>query len=99
MSANELHRSDRATWIVSAMFSLFGLGVSILCVVAYIHGSDDQVKAALAEAVVVENENSSLCRALGLVLQTEGYMRCINGLAEIRRRHDDRRNEGALGIL
>ena len=97
MSTSELQQ-PRAAWIAPATFALFGAGVVVLFAVACVYGRDARRSAERAEAIIVEGENVALCAGLGLAPQTEVYARCINGLTDIRRRQDERRNEDAMGM-
>jgi|SRR6266567_2784350 len=98
MTANESNRTH-ATRIAPALFALFGLGVIFILAFAFVHGREVRANDERVEALAIENENGDFCRGLGLVLQIEGYARCVAGLTAIRRRQEERRNAEALGIL
>jgi hypothetical protein len=89
----------RPSRIAPATFALVGTALIALLALAYVSGRDVRVIADRAEAIVIDAENAAFCAGLDLAPQIEVHVRGMTGLAKIRHRQDERRNEDAIGLL
>jgi hypothetical protein len=66
---------------------------------AFLYGRNLRATAERNTATAIEEENRAFCTGLGIAQETEAYVRCADGLANVRRTHEGRLNAEAMGIF
>jgi len=85
-------------WVGTGAFAFFAVALVYMLITSLIYGPAARAAAEREEAMAIEKESRIFCSGLGLVAGSELYARCTDGLAEIRRRHQERLTSD-LGIL
>jgi hypothetical protein len=95
MTINREHGpfQQRTAGALIVFVALIALGASFL------YGQKVRAAVERNTATVIEDENRTFCTSLGVAPATEAYTRCADGLANVRRLHQERFNLEAVGVL
>jgi hypothetical protein len=85
-------------WAGSAAFALSALALAYMLAGALINGPQARAAAERDRAIAIEQEDQTFCSSLNISPTNEMYARCRSGLADIRRRHEERLSAD-IGIL
>lgn len=77
-------------WVGTGAFAFFTVTLVYMLITGLIYGPAARATAEREEAKAIERESRVFCTGLELVAGSELYARCTDGLAEIRRRHQER---------
>lgn len=77
----------------------FAVGIGIALAVASSYGREARARIDQAEALASEQETRTFCQGSGFASGSDAYARCADGLNEIKRRHRERWEADAAGIL
>ena len=80
-------------------WALVALTGVVVLVVAFTAGRAQSRQAQAAEILAIESENKAFCGDLGFRSPSELYIRCINGLTDIRQRARERLAEQSDSLL
>lgn len=80
---------------------LIGVVIAICVVlgVVYAIGARDLVQRQDETGRAVAQEDVSFCTELGMNVGTSSHLRCVEGLGDLRRRHEERLRSALAGIL
>lgn len=77
-------------WVGTGAFAFFAVALVYMLITGLIYGPAARAAAEREQAMAIEKESRVFCTGLGLVAGSELYASCTDGLAEIRRRHQER---------
>lgn len=78
---------------------LAGIGSALALAIAFHVGRGSQREAAAAQARAVETESRSFCGDLGFKSQSELFVHCVNGLADIRNHAREQLEQETTGLF
>jgi hypothetical protein len=81
---------------ISALVAAAGV---VVLVGAFMAGRAQSREAQTAETLAIEAESKAFCGDLGFRSGSELYIRCINGLTDIRQRARERLEELSASLL
>jgi hypothetical protein len=91
-----IHPSSRSHRLISLLgttaVALLALCLAYIVVVWIFYGADMRAAAERQKTAIVAAENLTFCNKLGLNAGTGAFSICAEGLAEIRRLHEERVN-------
>ena len=94
MTANAISPSSAPypvlRWVGTGAFAFFAVALVYMLITSLIYGPAARATAEREQAMAIEKESRVFCTGLGLLAGSELYARCTDGLAEIRRRHQER---------
>jgi hypothetical protein len=70
--------------------------VAFVLASAFLYGQSLRATSELNKATATAEENRAFCTSLGIAEATEAYVRCTDGLANVRRLHQERLNAEAM---
>ena len=75
------------------------IAICVMLAATYIVGTMAQAQSRDETEQTVARENASFCTEFGLSIGTSSYIRCVDGISELRRLHEKRVRSTIVGIL
>ena len=99
MTTSGLETRRHSSFSVPVAMAVGVVAIVFALMFAFNYGRELHTGAASIETAAIENEDNVFCTGLGFARDSDPFVRCRSGLANIRQTHQDRVNTAAVGVF